>query len=87
MVEGAQHGMDILKAEVMKREGYRTDAGQPENVKYEVAKTLGVPLEPGYNGKLTTEDAGRVGGPIGGAMVREMVRMAKAKLEAGSRSE
>ncbi|RTE09876.1 alpha/beta-type small acid-soluble spore protein [Paenibacillus whitsoniae] len=80
MVPGASEGLGMLKAQVMKEQGYAVDPARPDLVKYEVARTLGVPLQPGYNGQLKSEDAGRVGGPIGGAMVRELVRMAQQQL-------
>ncbi|MGG1514182.1 alpha/beta-type small acid-soluble spore protein [Paenibacillus oryzisoli] len=80
MVPGASEGLGLLKAQVMKEQGYAVDPARPDLVKYEVARTLGVPLQPGYNGQLKSEDAGRVGGPIGGAMVRELVRMAQQQL-------
>jgi hypothetical protein len=72
--------LDAFKAEVMKKQGYSVDPNQPDQVKYEVAKSLGVPLTQGDNGHLTTESVGKVGGQIGGAMVREMVRMAQEQL-------
>lgn len=72
--------IDAFKAQVMRNEGYAVDPGRPNNVKYEVARSLGVPLQPGDNGQLRTEEAGRVGGQIGGAMVREMVRLAQQRL-------
>jgi hypothetical protein len=72
--------MQTFKAEVMKREGYNVDPNRPDDVKYEVAKDLGVPLEPGNNGNLTTESVGQVGGKIGGSMVREMIRLAQKQL-------
>ncbi|MNW19758.1 Small, acid-soluble spore protein, alpha/beta type [compost metagenome] len=56
------------------------DPNHPDDVKYEVAKELGVPLQPGNNGELTTESVGHVGGKIGGAMVREMIRLAQEQL-------
>ena len=40
-----------------------------ENMKYEVAREQGVNLVKGYNGDLSSKDAGRVGGN----MVRKMV--------------
>lgn len=80
IVPGAEHGLDQLKANVMKDKGYAVDVTRPETVKYEVARTLGIPLQQGYNGQLKSEDAGKIGGPIGGAMVREMVRMAQEQL-------
>lgn len=79
-VDGAEHGVNKLKADVMKREGYNVNASHPDDVKYEVADSIGVPLKPGSNGELTTEEAGLVGGRIGGPMVREMIRLAQEKL-------
>ena len=35
-----------------------------EQMKYEVAKEVGVPLKQGYNGDLTAREAGRIGGTI-----------------------
>lgn len=35
-----------------------------ENMKYEVAKELGVNLKQGYNGDLTSKEAGKIGGNI-----------------------
>ena len=64
----------------MRNQGYHVNPERPDLVKYEVARTLGVPLQQGYNGQLSSEDAGRIGGPIGGAMVKELVRMAQQKL-------
>jgi small acid-soluble spore protein D (minor alpha/beta-type SASP) len=72
--------IDSFKAQVMKNEGYAVNPQQPNNVKYEVARTLGVPLQQGDNGHLRTEEAGRVGGQIGGAMVKEMIRIAQQRL-------
>ncbi len=80
VVPGAEQGVSNLKAEVMRREGYSVDPERPDDVKYEVAQDLGVPLKPGNNGNLTTEEVGQVGGKIGGSMVREMIRLAQEKL-------
>lgn len=80
LVDGAEQGVNAFKAEVMRQEGFAVDPNRPDDVKYEVAKTLGVPLQPGDNGELSTESAGRVGGRIGGTMVREMIRLAQEQL-------
>ncbi|MBW7455027.1 alpha/beta-type small acid-soluble spore protein [Paenibacillus sepulcri] len=80
VVPGVSQQMSAFKAEVMRREGYAVDPNRPDDVKYEVAKSLGVPMEHGYNGGLTTESVGHVGGRIGGSMVRELVRMAQEQL-------
>ncbi|WP_020621092.1 alpha/beta-type small acid-soluble spore protein [Paenibacillus daejeonensis] len=80
VVPGAEQAMQEFKAEVMKNEGYTVDASRPDDVKYEVAGKLGIPLKQGDNGDLTTESAGHIGGKIGGSMVREMIRLAQEGL-------
>lgn len=80
LVPGARKGLDKLKADVMKAQGYNVNADNPDNVKYEIANELGIPMSKGYNGKLTSEQAGKIGGPIGGNMVKEMVRMAQEQM-------
>jgi small acid-soluble spore protein D (minor alpha/beta-type SASP) len=80
VVPEADQGLNAFKAVVMQREGYLVNPKKPDDVKYEVAKKLGIPLKPNDNGVLTTESAGKIGGRIGGAMVRELVRLAKEQL-------
>ncbi|MFK7691781.1 small, acid-soluble spore protein, alpha/beta type [Paenibacillus sp. HJGM_3] len=80
VVPEAGQSLDLFKAQVMRQEGYKVDPSHPDDVKFEVARSLGVPLTEGNNGELKSEAAGRIGGEIGGAMVREMVRMAKEQL-------
>lgn len=79
-VPGAEQSMQTFKADVMKREGYTVNPERPDDVKYEVAKELSIPLSPGDNGQLTTESVGQVGGKIGGTMVREMIRIAQEQI-------
>lgn len=86
LVPGAEEGLNAFKADLMRREGYVVNSNRPDDVKYEVAKDLGVPLKPNDNGNLTTESVGQVGGKIGGTMVREMVRLAKEQLGKQTRS-
>lgn len=81
IVPEAGKSLDAFKVAVMKQEGYAVSPEQPDNVKFEVARTLGIPLTSGDNGQLTTEDAGKIGGQIGGAMVREMIKMAREQLK------
>jgi small acid-soluble spore protein D (minor alpha/beta-type SASP) len=85
VVPEAEQGLNAFKAVVMQREGYAVDPKKPDDVKYEVANELGIPLKPSNNGILTTENAGQVGGRIGGTMVREMIRLAKEQLANRSR--
>lgn len=47
--------------------------------KQEVASELGVPLKEGYNGDLTSAQAGS----IGGEMVRKMIRSQEEKMSSG----
>lgn len=72
--------MEVFKTQVMRQQGYQVPADDPDRVKFEVAKAVGVPLKDGDNGDLTTEAAGKIGGEIGGAMVRELVRIAQQAL-------
>ena len=73
LVPEARKGMDDLKAKVV-------GADHPSNAKFEAAEEVGVPLQKGYNGKLTSEQAGKIGGRLGGSMVKELVRMAQENL-------
>jgi small acid-soluble spore protein D (minor alpha/beta-type SASP) len=73
LVPEARVALDDLKAQV-------AGTMNSEEAKYESAREIGVPLNKGYNGHLTTRDAGRVGGRLGGNMVRELVRMAQENL-------
>lgn len=73
LVPEARKGMDDLKAKVV-------GADHPSNAKLEAAEEVGVPLQKGYNGKLTSEQAGKIGGKLGGSMVKELVRMAQENL-------
>lgn len=77
LVPNARAGLDALKAKV-------ANVSDPDQAKYEVAEELDVPLQHGYNGQLSAQDAGRVGGQLGGKMVKEMVRLA---LEAASQKD
>ena len=69
LVPEARKEMDELKAKVV-------GADHPSNAKFEAAEEVGVPLQKGYNGQLTSEQAGKIGGKLGGSMVKELVRMA-----------
>ncbi|MFP7288111.1 small, acid-soluble spore protein, alpha/beta type [Shouchella clausii] len=79
-VPGVEQTMQNFKADVMKREGYTVNPDRPDDVKFEVAKELGIPLQAGGNGELSTEAAGQIGGQIGGSMVREMIRLVQERL-------
>jgi small acid-soluble spore protein D (minor alpha/beta-type SASP) len=69
LVPEARQGLDALKARLQ-------NVSEPEQAKYEVAEDLNIPLAKGYNGNLSAHDAGRIGGQLGGSMVKEMIRSA-----------
>ena len=73
LVPGAREGLDRLKEKL-------TNAQSPESAKYEVAKEQGISLNKGYNGDIKAKDAGKIGGNIGGSMVRELVKMGQRQL-------
>jgi small acid-soluble spore protein D (minor alpha/beta-type SASP) len=73
LIPESRAGLDLLKARLQ-------NVQEPEQAKYKVADSLHVPLQKGYNGNLTAHDAGRIGGQLGGSMVKEMVRAAKERM-------
>lgn len=53
-----------VKQMATNRSGNSQSSGAFNRMKYEVANELGVTLNEGYNGNLTSRDAGRIGGTI-----------------------
>lgn len=76
-----QKVMNHYKSITMKEKGYSINPTNPDQVKYEVADTLGIPLKKGNNGDMTSENAGKIGGQIGGSMVKKMIAEAQIKLK------
>jgi Small, acid-soluble spore proteins, alpha/beta type len=81
LVPESRGALDQLKNQVMANQGYQVDRENPDAVKYEIAEEAGVPLKQGYNGRLTSKQAGTVGGKIGGSMVKELIRMAQEQMK------
>ncbi|MEH7342663.1 alpha/beta-type small acid-soluble spore protein [Bacillus sp. JJ1532] len=81
LVPDSRGALDQFKNKVMANEGYQVDRENPDHVKFEVADEVGVPLQKGYNGRLTSREAGKVGGKIGGSMVKELVRIAQEQMK------
>ncbi|MBU9710933.1 alpha/beta-type small acid-soluble spore protein [Evansella tamaricis] len=73
LVPEAREGLDRLKAQV-------TQTTNAANTKYEVAEEKGISLQKGYNGNIRAKDAGKIGGSIGGNMVRELVKMGEQQM-------
>lgn len=53
-----------------------------DQFKYEIAKEIGIlpKIENGYWGGVTAEECGKVGGEIGGNMVKAMIKRAETML-------
>lgn len=47
-----------------------------DQMKYEVASQMGITLDKGYNGNLSSKDAGK----IGGSMTKRLVEMAQQQM-------
>jgi hypothetical protein len=68
------------KWERMKKQRVPIYKNTPDHVKFEIAREAHIPLKARDNGHLTSRQAGKIGGPIGGSMVKEMIEMAKEQL-------
>lgn len=53
-----------------------TPAKSLEDLKYEIARELGVNLKPGYNGDLSSKESGY----IGGHMVKRLIQQAQRQI-------
>lgn len=88
-----QSFLDQLKYEVSQELGYISsmNSGPKEfkqsldKTKFEIADELGIQLKNGYNGDITSRDAGRIGGRIGGKiggnMVKKMIEYAENNMK------
>ncbi|MBL0388394.1 alpha/beta-type small acid-soluble spore protein [Tumebacillus sp. ITR2] len=72
LVPGARDALELLKAEVMNT--------TPEQAKFKSASEQNIPLTTGDNGNLTAREAGKVGGPIGGQMVKKLIALAQMQM-------
>lgn len=80
LVPDSRQALNQFKSKVLMEDGVISQGTKPHEIKYEVAKEIGVQLKSGGNGDLTSENAGKIGGQIGGRMVRELVKMAQEEL-------
>ncbi len=93
LVPGASANLEAMKYEVAQELSYfpnsLANSAQYEQhldgLKYEIAQELGIPLNPGYNGEITSRQAGqiggRIGGRIGGQMVKRMIQQAQQNMQ------
>jgi hypothetical protein len=83
LVPEAREALDAL----MKQTSHSTARGTPDpesrtEVVQQVAHGLGIAYQPnGNNGSLTTREAGRIGGQIGGTMVQRLIAIAKSEMQ------
>lgn len=80
LVRGSRDQLDHLQTKLISRELGKSFANK-EEAKLELAKELGVPLKQGSNRDLRSEDAGKVGGAMGGRLVKELVAMSLESLK------
>lgn len=73
----ARTEQDSISNDLQKDKGMQSETPK---TKFEIAKELGIPLSDGDNGDLTSRQAGKIGGPIGGNMVKDMIRLAQEQL-------
>ena len=71
-----QEGKDMTSSN---SKTYKEAKGAMDRFKMEVASEIGVPLKEGYNGDLTSAQAGS----IGGEMVRKMIRKQEEQMSQG----
>lgn len=89
LVPEARDALERLKAEVI-REQVALPPQSPSSAMTarpvaptvaDVASRLGIPYRPGANADLTTRQAGKIGGQIGGSMVKRLISLAEQNLQ------
>lgn len=84
LVPEARGELDQLQTKLISEELGRNFHSK-EEAKVELAKELGVPLKASDNQDLRAGDAGKVGGAMGGRLVKELVAMSLRSLERNNR--
>jgi small acid-soluble spore protein D (minor alpha/beta-type SASP) len=82
LVPEAREALDaIMQSTANHKAANGTNRNQQTEVVGKVAQSLGIPYsQNGDNGNLTTRQAGRIGGQIGGSMVQKLVAIAEEAL-------
>ncbi|PWK08377.1 alpha/beta-type small acid-soluble spore protein [Tumebacillus permanentifrigoris] len=73
LVPEARDALERLKMDVM-------GVAKPEDAAITSAQQQNIPLQPGDNGQLTAREAGKIGGPIGGQMVKKLIALAQMQM-------
>lgn len=80
LVPGAKDALDQLKRQVIRDQAQGPLASGDAGMK-EIARTKGIPYSNSDNGDLTTRQAGKLGGSLGGPMVKRLIELAEQNLE------
>jgi small acid-soluble spore protein D (minor alpha/beta-type SASP) len=85
LVPESKQGLAQLRVEVANEiglpvSGEAESQAKPDAVTRAAAAEYGVPLQNDYNGALTSHDAGRLGGHVGGQMVKRLIAQAESVL-------
>lgn len=88
LVPESKEALARLRAEVASEIGVPTSRVTethegPDVITQGIAHMYGVPLKEDYNGQLTSHDAGRLGGHVGGQMVKRLIAQAQSLLADG----
>lgn len=89
LVPESKEALARLRQEVASEIGVPATSGVmatnegPDVITHAIADMYGVPLQERYNGQLTSHDAGRLGGHLGGQMVKRLIAQAQSLLADG----
>ncbi|RAL25591.1 alpha/beta hydrolase [Thermoflavimicrobium daqui] len=79
LVPEAEPKMEKLQMKLL-NESMGIHASNREEMKVEVAKQLGIPYNQQGNKEMKAKDAGKMGGAMGGQLVKELVQMSLESL-------
>ncbi|SFI95757.1 small, acid-soluble spore protein, alpha/beta type [Thermoflavimicrobium dichotomicum] len=74
LVPEARQELDQLQVKLI-NQALGTQAKNPEEMKMEMAKQLGILYNQQGNEDMKAKDAGKIGGAIGGQLVKKLVQM------------
>lgn len=87
LVPEAREALEQMKQLIVASTSEKTPGRAPDNASDNPAKTMaksiGVPYREADNGDMKARDAGKIGGNMGGPMVKRLISMAKQELKNG----
>jgi hypothetical protein len=72
--QNAQRAQKAQRSQNSQKQKGNQNSQNAQNMKYEIANELGVNLKDGYNGELTSREAGYVGGNMVKRMIEQVER-------------